>query len=360
VTRVAAGHPAPDPVPRPLLSLLAAGLVGAGLACAGVARWYHAPAGSDPERVVVEIPAGSGTPAIARILARSGVVSSARLFALCTRLDGRGRRLRAGEYAVARNLSPAAVADLLIDGRVVLHPITLVEGWTVAEAVRSLGAEEVLRADLPGPALTDGAALLTAIGRPGPVAEGHFFPDTYAVARGTPVSQVLRLAHDRLKEVAGRVWAGRDPGLPLENEDAALILASLIEKETAAPDERPLIAAVFINRLRLGMRLQTDPSVIYGLGARYDGSLHHADLLNDTPYNTYTRSGLPPTPIALPGRAALEAAVHPAASDALYFVARADGSGRHRFSATLAEHNLAVNQYIERLRDERGPARGSR
>ncbi len=345
-------------MPHRLLRWLAACLVVSGLAAGYVAYWYTTPAGGDETRVVVDIPPGAGVPAIARLLRRSGRISSERLFAVCTRLDGRGRRLRAGEYAIAGNLSPRAVADVLIEGRVLLHPVTLVEGWTVAETLRSLNGQEALRADLPPAALTGGAELLAAIGRPGAVSEGHFFPDTYAVARGTPVSQVLRLAYDRMHELAGTTWNGRAPDLPLASSEEALVLASLIEKETAAGDERPLIAAVFINRLRAGMRLQTDPSVIYGLGARYDGSLHHADLLLDTPYNTYTRGGLPPTPIALPGRAALEAAVHPATSDALYFVARADGSGRHRFSATLAEHNLAVNQYVERLRDERGPARG--
>ena len=345
-------------MPRRFLSFLLACLVLLGLAAGGTAYWYRTPGSGDDSRVVVEVPAGAGVPAIARLLKGAGRISSERLFAICTRLDGRGRRLRAGEYAIPGNLSPQAVADLLIEGRVLLHPVTLVEGWSVAEVLHSLQAQTTLRPDLPPAALAGGAALLAAIGRPGTVSEGHFFPDTYAVAKGTPVSQVLRLAYDRMHELAEATWAGRAADLPLTGVEDALTLASLIEKETAAADERPQIAAVFVNRLRIGMRLQTDPSVIYGLGARYDGSLHHADLLLDTPYNTYTRSGLPPTPIALPGRAALEAAVHPAASAALYFVARADGSGRHRFSATLAEHNLAVNQYVERVRDERGPARG--
>ena len=229
MTRVAAKTALVSPMPHRLLRWLAACLVVSGLAAGYVAYWYTTPAGGDETRVVVDIPPGAGVPAIARLLRRSGRISSERLFAVCTRLDGRGRRLRAGEYAIAGNLSPRAVADVLIEGRVLLHPVTLVEGWTVAETLRSLNGQEALRADLPPAALTGGAELLAAIGRPGAVSEGHFFPDTYAVARGTPVSQVLRLAYDRMHELAEATWAGRATDLPLAGVEDALTLASLID-----------------------------------------------------------------------------------------------------------------------------------
>jgi UPF0755 protein len=200
-------------------------------------------------------------------------------------------------------------------------------------------------------------ALMARLGSPGIVAEGEFFPDTYLVPRGATDFEVLKLAHARLQERLATAWSGRRADLPLGSPYEALILASIIEKETGDPAERPHIAAVFVNRLRRGMRLQTDPTVIYGLGASYDGSLHRRDLTSDTPYNTYTRDGLPPTPIALASGAALAAAVQPADSDDLYFVATGRGDGRHEFSRTLEAHNAAVGHYLERLRGGGGGRR---
>jgi UPF0755 protein len=197
------------------------------------------------------------------------------------------------------------------------------------------------------------AALASSLGLGERSAEGMLFPDTYLFPRGTSDEALLRQAKQRLESVLAAAWEARQPGLPLADPYEALILASIVEKETGAPDERPLIAGVFVNRLRLGMRLQTDPTVIYGLGAGFDGNLRRADLQRDTEYNTYTRAGLPPSPIALAGRAAIEAVTQPADTDALYFVATGLGDGRHRFARTLAEHNANVSRYILALRSAR-------
>lgn len=334
---------------RLMAGLAVLAVLAAGASAALYAAYTRVPA-RPAALVVVDIPPGTGVNAIAERLAAAGVLTGPRVFALMTRLDGRARRLRAGEYAIALPKSPRAIADLLIDGKVLLHPVTLVDGWTVAESLKMLGSQDFLRQDL---GVADEATLLARLGLGSGQPEGRFYPDTYDVPRGTPASQVLKTAHAKLTAVLDLAWAERAPGLAVTSADEALVLASLIEKETAAPEERALISAVFHNRLRSGMRLQTDPSVIYGLGARYDGTLHHADLQSDTPYNTYTRTGLPPTPIALAGRPSLVAALHPADSTALYFVARGDGSGRHVFSATLAEHNRAVSAYLARLREAR-------
>ena len=199
----------------------------------------------------------------------------------------------------------------------------------------------------------DMAALASSLGLGERSAEGMLFPDTYLFPRGTSDEALLRQAKQRLESVLAAAWEARQPGLPLADPYEALILASIVEKETGAPDERPLIAGVFVNRLRLGMRLQTDPTVIYGLGAGFDGNLRRADLQRDTEYNTYTRAGLPPSPIALAGRAAIEAVTQPADTDALYFVATGLGDGRHRFARTLAEHNANVSRYILALRSAR-------
>jgi UPF0755 protein len=194
---------------------------------------------------------------------------------------------------------------------------------------------------------------MRALGHGGQHPEGRFLPETYDYTRGDSDLDVLRRAHDAMDKALDAAWQSRAPDLPLHSKDEALALASIVEKETGVPEERPQIAAVFLRRLQIGMRLQTDPTVIYGLGTRYAGNIHKADLLADTPYNTYTRAGLPPTPIAMPGRAALQAATHPAQSDALYFVAVGDGSGRHVFTRSLTEHQAAVQAYLQRYRQQR-------
>jgi UPF0755 protein len=296
--------------------------------------------------VVVEIQPGEPLARVADGLAARGVLDHPRLFGWLARRDGKAARVQAGEYALAPGTSPAALLEQLVEGRVLLHPVTLVEGWTIAAALESLHANPLLKRSV---ASAD-PALMVRLGSPGFGAEGEFFPDTYLVPKGASDFDILRIAHGRLRERLATAWLRRRADLPLASPYEVLILASIIEKETGDPEERPHIAAVFVNRLRRGMRLQTDPTVIYGLGAAYDGSIHRRDLTADTPYNTYTRDGLPPTPIALASGAALDAAVQPADSDDLYFVATGRGDGRHEFSRTLEAHNAAVARYLERLR----------
>lgn len=257
------------------------------------------------------------------------------------RLSGTAARLRAGEYRLEPGQTPAGLLRMLAEGQVVLHRITFIPGMTLEQARDVLAHHPAVRQE--GFALRP-EALMAALGEPGQPAEGAFLPETYAFPRGTSDIEILRMAHEALRRELETLWAGRDPELPLRSPEEALILAALIEKETGKAEERPLIAGVFVNRLRKGMRLQTDPSVIYGLGPTFDGNLRRRDLAADTPWNTYTRAGLPPTPIALPSREALYAALHPTPTRALYFVA--DGSGGHVFSETLEAHNRAVQRMI--------------
>jgi UPF0755 protein len=336
-----------------LWTLVAAVLVLGGLVAASVYSgywWYHAPIAALKAPVVVEVAPGEGLNAVAQKLARAGLIERPRIWTQFGRYEGKAARLRVGEYELEPGLSPSDVLDRLVSGRVVLHPVTIVEGWTFAQALAAVRAAPAVKRTLDGVAPRQ---VMARLGEPGVHPEGQFFPDTYLVARGTTDLDVLRQAHDRMKQELAAAWEQRAEGLPLADPYAALILASIVEKETGAPEERPRIAGVFVNRLRLGMRLQTDPTVIYGLGDRYDGDIRTRDLTTDTPYNTYTRAGLPPTPISLPGRAALRAATQPQPGDALYFVATGLGDGRHVFSTTYAEHGRAVAQMLARQRGAR-------
>jgi UPF0755 protein len=263
--------------------------------------------------------------------------------------------VQAGTYEVAPHSSARAVLEQFVAGRVVLEQLTIVEGWNFAQLRRALDAHPALTHPLRGMA---DDALMRALGHEGQAAEGQFFPDTYRFAAGTSDRKILELAYDRMQRELTQAWDMRASELPLSNPEEALIMASIVEKETAREDERAKVAAVFVNRLRRGMRLQSDPTVIYGLGTRYDGDIHTRDLESDTPYNSYTRAGLPPTPIALPGAASLQATLHPADIDALYFVATGNGDGTHQFSATLAQHDVALRAYLHKLGSHasRGPA----
>ena len=255
-------------------------------------------------------------------------------------LDPRASRLQAGEYRLQPGVTPAELVDQLAAGRVVQHRFTIVEGWTVAELRQALAVDPVLVSTLNEVADAD---LMAALGLEAQHPEGWFLPETYQFPRGATDADILLRAHRAMRRVLDTVWEERDTNLPYDDPYEVLIMASIIEKETGVPAERGQIAGVFVRRLQRGMRLQTDPTVIYGLGEAYDGDIRYRDLRTDTPYNTYTRSGLPPTPIALPGRDALLAAVHPVADDTLYFVSRGDGS--HQFSVTLDEHERAVDRY---------------
>ncbi len=262
-------------------------------------------------------------------------------------------KLQVGEYALPPGTTPRGLLERMRDGKVVTRRITIVEGWNLRELRAALAKAEPLLHESDG---MDDAALMRAIGHPGVHPEGRFLPETYQYVRGDSDLDVLKRAYDAMGKALDAAWASRAPDLPLQTKEQALTLASIVEKETGIAEERDEIAGVFVRRLRIGMRLQTDPTVIYGMGARYAGNIRKADLLADTPYNTYTRAGLPPTPIAMPGKAALQAATHPAGGDALYFVAIGDGSGRHVFTSSLVDHQNAVRQYLQNYRAQRKAA----
>ena len=273
-------------------------------------------------------------------LAQRGFIDDTRLILLWARWKELGRQIRAGEYRLQSGLTVPGLLELLTAGRVVQHSLTLVEGWTFREVRHALEQSRPLRQTLQG---LDDEAVMAAIGHAGEHPEGRFFPDTYYFPAGTTDRDFLLRAYRTMERVLRQEWEERAEGLPYETPYQALIMASIIEKETGLAGERARIAGVFVRRLQRGMLLQTDPTVIYGLGEAFDGNLRRRDLRRDGPYNTYRRKGLPPTPICMPGRAALHAALHPAPGDALYFVARGDGS--HVFSADLESHRKAVARY---------------
>ena len=304
------------------------------LPLAADAEWLRVPTGTPFWRVTVD-------------LAERGLLDSPRLLAIYARITGDATRIHAGEYQLTAGLTPLTLLAKLVRGDVYLHQFTIVEGSRFADVLVALRAHPAIAAtDL------DGAAIMAALGAANVHPEGQFFPDTYRFPLGTSDLDVLRLAHGALATRLEAAWRSRDVNLLLKSDYEALTLASIVEKETALASERRLIAGVFHERLRRNMRLQTDPTVIYGLGAAFDGNLRRQDLERDTPYNTYTRAGLPPTPIALPGAASIEAAVSPQVTGAIYFVATGRGDGSHYFSATLEEHEGAVRDYLRRLRSQ--------
>ncbi|WP_295459205.1 endolytic transglycosylase MltG [uncultured Thiodictyon sp.] len=336
-------------------SALAALLLGVGILAGGVwldyQRFIAAPVRISEPTVVFEVQRGNGARQIADALTARGFIRHPYYLLLLAHQRRDGARFKAGEFELTQGMTPGAVLDRLVSGRVIQYPITVVEGWTFRQAVAAILADGHFGDDLA--AATD-ESLMAALGHPGKHPEGRFFPDTYSFPRHTTGVDVLRRALQRMDQVLAGEWDGRATGLPLKTPYEALILASIIEKETGLAAERPEIGGVFVRRLNAGMRLQTDPTVIYGMGERFDGNLRRADLREATPYNTYVITGLPPTPIALPGRAAIHAALHPAAGDSLYFVARGDGG--HVFSATLEQHNRAVREYqLHKAPSQPGP-----
>jgi UPF0755 protein len=280
-----------------------------------------------------------------RQLADQGLTTDTWYWRLLTRDNDLAERIQAGEYWLEPGTAPPALLDLLVSGAVRMHAFTIVEGWTFAQMRDALAQSDVFEHSISE---VDSAELMAQLGRPGIHPEGRFLPETYHLPRGTTDLSFLDRAMDAMDVALEDAWNTRDTGLPYDNPEDALIMASIIEKETAVPDERALISGVFVRRLQKRMRLQTDPTVIYGMGVGFDGDIRSSDLKNDTPYNTYTRYGLPPTPIALPGVDALDAAVHPEPGTALYFVAT--GDGQHIFADTLEEHNRNVAHYQARAR----------
>ncbi len=307
----------------------------------------------------LDVPAGgasitieSGTPfaAVSRELTQRGIVANASLLSLYARWTGRAGRIHAGEYLIAEGTTPPELLEQFTSGDVMLYSFTIVEGWNHRELLAALHADTRVEATLTE---EDWPAVLDALGAEVDSPEGLFLPETYRFPRGTTDRELLGQAFKLMQETLDEEWARRGEKAAVDTPYEALILASIVEKETARADERHRISGVFTRRLERGMRLQTDPTVIYGIGPSFNGNLTRRDLRTDTPYNTYTRHGLPPTPIAMPGRDAIHAALHPADGNELFFVATGLGDGSHKFSATRAEHDAAVQEYLRRLRQQR-------
>ncbi|MGD8346867.1 MAG: endolytic transglycosylase MltG [Lysobacterales bacterium] len=323
-----------------ILGLLLIAAVAAGLAWRSYDRFVSSPLDVPAQGTVFLVEPGSHGMAIVDSLAELGLTRSSWQWRLLMRLEP--AVLKAGEYQVNPGATPRSLLRLLASGRVVRYRFTIVEGWTFGELAEQLRADPVLlrELDLENAYGWDPGTQFEGMAH----AEGWFLPETYHFVRGDSDLDLLQRAHTAMRTALDEAWSGRDTGLPLKSPYELLILASIIEKETAREDERRRIAGVFVRRLDKGMRLQTDPTVIYGIGDAFDGDIRRRDLRTDTPYNTYTRHGLPPTPIAMPGRASLQAAAHPEEGEELYFVA--DGSGGHTFSRTLAEHQAAVDRLL--------------
>lgn len=311
------------------------------LAGAGGLVWYgNRPLQIEPLPKTFNVVPGANLRSLSTMLEREGVVGNAQVFWLLGRVLNKGGSLKVGVYTLERPLTPLELYARIQRGEVSQAMVQFIEGWNWREVRAALAAQPLLKNESASMSETD---ILQAIGAEEDHIEGLLFPDTYFYAPHSSDLGVLRRAYRRQHDKLMAAWDTRAPGLPYRTPYEALIMASIVEKETGVGFERPRIAGVFLNRLRLGMRLQTDPTVIYGLGDRFDGNLRKIDLQRDTPYNTYTRAGLPPTPIAMPSEAAILAALNPAKTDALYFVARGDGT--HFFSSSLAAHNRAVNRY---------------
>jgi len=327
-------------MPRRLMTALVAAGLTVGLAALVLRGLVSQPVSLPGEGMLFEVERGASLGAVARDLVEAGVLSSSLPFRALARASGADQRIRAGEYRLTPPLTIPDLLALLQSGRTVTYLVTLPEGIRLSDALALLHAAEGLAATIRS---VDDPRLLALVDG-GATAEGYFLPETYQYRRGDSDFDVLRQAHALAQETLAEAWGQRDPALPYASPYDVLIMASIVEKETGVPEERAQIAGVFARRLQRGMRLQTDPTVIYGLGDDFDGNLTRAHLRDEVnPYNTYRHHGLPPSPIALPGRAAITAAVQPAPGDALYFVARGDGS--HVFSATLAEHERAVERF---------------
>lgn len=306
-----------------------------------VARFFSEPLGNDWP-TMVEIPPGTSFHGVMHRLAGEHILTESRherYLSVYARLTGEARSIKSGEYLVPPRQTPAELLDLLVSGKIRQHHLTLVEGWRFKQIMQAVDHSDALKHTLAG---KSDAEIMTALGHSGEQPEGRFMPDTYMFPRGLTDRAFLQRAYRAMRRFVDKTWQQRADDIAVSTPYQALILASIIEKETAVPAERRRIAGVYSRRLKKNMRLQSDPTVIYGI-PDYDGNIHRADLRRDTPYNTYTRTGLPPTPIASPSRASIRAALHPAPGTALYFVARDNGT--HVFSDTLAEHNRAVQKY---------------
>jgi UPF0755 protein len=298
-----------------------------------------------------KVPVGVSFSHVAAELAAQGVVAQPKAWVLYARWKGLAPAVKAGEYEIEPGMTPRELLTKMVNGQVVLHSFTIVDGWRVQDMLEALRRNPDVVATLTGTnAAAQAAELMAKLGNSGINAEGQFLPETYRFPAGATDIEVLRQAHAALVKELEAAWANRDPELPLRTPGELLIMASIVEKESGLPQELPKIAGLYLHRLAIGMRLQADPTVIYGLGENYDGDIHAVDLRTDGPYNTYTRAGLPPTPIALAGAAVIRATARPERTEALYFVASVKGDGSHVFSATLEQHNAAVAAYVAHQR----------
>ena len=325
------------------LKKLSVTVIVAGVAAIGAFSWWAKQpltTGATSAPIAFTVLAGSSVGAASQQIAEAGIPLNPWLFSALARVTQKSGRIKAGSYELKPGTTPRRLLDQLVRGEFAQESLTIIEGWTFKQMRAAVAANQGLKHETAD--LSD-AELMSKLSPDFKVPEGLFFPDTYLFAKGSPDMQIYKQAHSMLMTHLNNAWKNRDPSLPYSTPYQALTMASIVEKETGQKSERALIAGVFVNRLKTGMLLQTDPTVIYGMGAKYEGKIRKRDLETDTPYNTYTRSGLPPTPIALPGRESLDAALQPAKTDALYFVSRGDGTSK--FSDNLNDHNKAVNQY---------------
>jgi UPF0755 protein len=327
-----------------VLLCLLLGAAGAGLV------WIGARSLDEPVRLATpmrfKVAPGASFARVAAELAAQGVITHPRAWVLFARLRNLAPAVKAGEYEIQPGITPRDLLTKMVNGQVLLHSFTIVDGWTVRDMLEALRRNPDIT-----PTLADKAPdLMQKLGLPGLESEGQFLPETYRFIGGTTDVELLRVAHAALVKELEADWTDRDAGLPLQNSRELLIMASIVEKESGLAEEIKIIAGLYLHRLSIGMRLQADPTVIYGMGDRYDGDIRTVDLRTDGPYNSYTRAGLPPTPIALAGAAVIRATAHPEKTDALYFVASPKGDGSHVFSATLQEHNAAVASYVAHQR----------
>ena len=327
--------------------LPAIGLTAIALGLMRMNNFLSTPLAVADEGTSFEIESGSAFGEISRQLEVAGIVSSADMLRWYARWSDKAASVQAGEYFIASGTTPVALLDQFTSGNVQLYSFSIIEGWNHRDLLKALRAHPQITAEMTD---EDWPALLSDLGAESGHPEGMFLPETYRFAKGTSDRALLAQAYDHMQNALSEEWAARDLTSPVKTPYEALVLASIVEKETARADEREKIAGVFARRLLKRMRLQTDPTVIYGIGPDFNGNLTRRDLQTDTPYNTYTRRGLPPTPIALPGRAAIYAALHPAAGEELYFVATGLSDGSHKFSTTKDEHDAAVREYLQRLR----------
>src|SRR5450830_673951 len=316
------------------------GMLAAVVAGGYFAYWARTPITTEEPPIDFTIAAGSGAGSASQQIADAGIPVPPLLFNLLARFTGKSGKLKAGSYELKPGTTPLRLIQQLVRGEFAQETLTIIEGWTFRQMRQAIAAHKGLKHDTVG--LSD-RELMTKLDTEYKDAEGLFFPDTYLFAKGSSELQIYKQAHTAMMQHLTAAWEKRAPDLPYTTPYQALTMASIVEKETGQKSERAMIAAVFVNRLKLGMMLQTDPTVIYGIGDKFDGNLRKKDLETDTPYNSYMRTGLPPTPIALPGLQSLAAATMPARSNALYFVAR--GNGTSQFSDNLTDHNRAVNQY---------------